>query len=413
MLHLMEWNDGQLSKVDIATKNVNSLISNRRLTFQGMGTNAPSSGLKPADISQQTKRWSCVKPNIIHLCTVLRDQAYAVLEWIQYHRRVGVSHFYIYDNNSQDNLQEVLKPFVEEGVVTVISWRDQPPVDAKTKKKMLKDHSRFFAVQENSYTHCLHRATSKWAALIDIDEFITPKDGRCVTDILPAYEKFAGIGLNWRFYGVDGTVLISDATKMTAFERADFSQGAMISGSKHIKTIVHLGKIPNAGRKMFNWMPNPHFVRYFKGFFTVDIRGARVDGPWSQPPANASCESQPWDVMQLSHFKAGRSFEEFLYRRVFRGRANKNPDIRTNKHKPFHVEDVYEEQMDLNKLYQWNQRKTLPILRGSPKFEQSMKEIAADVRASLPGVFSPDDMGDERQTYNGVRGGKSAHAGGL
>jgi hypothetical protein len=408
MLDLMEV-DSTISKADVANENVNRLIADRLLKFRGIGTNSPPSGLDAAEISRQTKSWGCVRPDYIHLCTVLRDQAYAVLEWIQFHRRVGVSHFYIYDNNSQDNLQEVLKPFVDAGVVTLVPWKDQPP--GRTRKQM---KNRYFAVQENSYTHCVHRSTSQWAALIDIDEFITPKDGRCVTDILPAYEKFAGLGLNWRFYGVDGTVLISDAAKMTAFERSDFSQGAMISGSKHVKTIVHIGKIPNGGRKLFKWMPNPHFVSYFPPFFTVDIRKQRVDGPWSKPPSNASCLAEPWDVMQLSHFKAGRSFEEFLYRRVFRGRANKNPDIRTNKHKPFHVSDVYAEQMDLNKLYQWDRRGESLDLQGTPKFVQSMKEIAEDVRHSLPGVFSGDDMGDEgiEQTHH-TRGGKGAHIGGL
>jgi hypothetical protein len=43
-----------------------------------------------------------------------------------------------------------------------------------------------------------------------------------------------------------------------------------------------------------------------------------------------------------------------------------------------------------------------------------MKEIAEDVRHSLPGVFSGDDMGDEgiEQTHH-THGGKEAHIGGL
>ena len=31
--------------------------------------------------------------------TMLRDEADALVEWIEYHRLLGVEHFYIYDNN--------------------------------------------------------------------------------------------------------------------------------------------------------------------------------------------------------------------------------------------------------------------------------------------------------------------------
>ena len=37
--------------------------------------------------------------------TMLRDEADALVEWIEYHRLLGVEHFYIYDNNRCSSCQ--------------------------------------------------------------------------------------------------------------------------------------------------------------------------------------------------------------------------------------------------------------------------------------------------------------------
>lgn len=55
-------------------------------------------------------------------CTMLRNEAAYVREWIVYHLLVGVEHFYLYDNDSTDNTAEVLAPFVAKGVVTYRRW---------------------------------------------------------------------------------------------------------------------------------------------------------------------------------------------------------------------------------------------------------------------------------------------------
>ena len=42
---------------------------------------------------------------------MLKDEADAVVEWIEYHRLLGVEHFYIYDNNSRDGLRRRLQRY--------------------------------------------------------------------------------------------------------------------------------------------------------------------------------------------------------------------------------------------------------------------------------------------------------------
>lgn len=35
---------------------------------------------------------------------------------------IGIEHFYLYNNNSTDNYEEVLKPYIDKGLVTLIDW---------------------------------------------------------------------------------------------------------------------------------------------------------------------------------------------------------------------------------------------------------------------------------------------------
>jgi hypothetical protein len=37
----------------------------------------------------------------IAICLIIKDENEYLQEWMDYHRKVGVSHFYIYDNNSK------------------------------------------------------------------------------------------------------------------------------------------------------------------------------------------------------------------------------------------------------------------------------------------------------------------------
>lgn len=60
----------------------------------------------------------CLAPSylLIALLRPLAGQHEDLVEWLQYHRQLGVDHFYIYDTGSQPPLQSVLLPFIQ------VSW---------------------------------------------------------------------------------------------------------------------------------------------------------------------------------------------------------------------------------------------------------------------------------------------------
>ncbi len=53
---------------------------------------------------------------------IFKDCASLLKEWIEYHRMVGVEHFWLYNNSSTDNYAEILKPYIKEGIIELFDW---------------------------------------------------------------------------------------------------------------------------------------------------------------------------------------------------------------------------------------------------------------------------------------------------
>jgi hypothetical protein len=127
------------------------------------------------------------KQPYLSICTMYRDHASYLLEWLEFHRLVGAEHFFLYDNGSADDHLEVLGPYLHEGIVEVHEWPIHPGLAA-------------------AFDHCVehHRLDSRWIAFIDIDEFLFSPTGTPVAEILPDYESSPGVGVNRVPFGPTG-----------------------------------------------------------------------------------------------------------------------------------------------------------------------------------------------------------------
>ena len=61
----------------------------------------------------------------VGICMMVNNEAAYVDEFLLYHLLSGVNHFYIYDDESTDNLASALAPFIEGGIVTLKTLRNQ------------------------------------------------------------------------------------------------------------------------------------------------------------------------------------------------------------------------------------------------------------------------------------------------
>jgi hypothetical protein len=124
------------------------------------------------------------------VCSVFRDEAAYLAEWIELHRLVGVEHFFLYDSFSGDSSRTVLNPWVRAGVVTLTDCSN--PHGA--------------AGQAWVYADALERARgrTRWLAFIDIDEFLFSPQMGMLAGLLPDYEIHPGVVVNWQVYGSSG-----------------------------------------------------------------------------------------------------------------------------------------------------------------------------------------------------------------
>ncbi|WJX75831.1 hypothetical protein P8452_59321 [Trifolium repens] len=99
------------------------------------------------------------KPHELCICTMLRNQARFIREWVMYHARIGVERWFIYDNNSDDDIENVIAFLQSAGYnITWHLWA-------------------WVKTQEAGFAHCAvrARASCEWVAFIDVDEFFNIK----------------------------------------------------------------------------------------------------------------------------------------------------------------------------------------------------------------------------------------------
>jgi hypothetical protein len=121
------------------------------------------------------------------LCGIFKNEAKFLDEWIQFHLVIGIDHFYLYNNNSDDNYAEILKPYIEKGIVDLIDW----PFN----------HS-----QMDAYKDCYdkHRNDTNWLTFIDVDEFICPIATNNIKSWLSSYKNYPSVAVYWKQFGSNG-----------------------------------------------------------------------------------------------------------------------------------------------------------------------------------------------------------------
>ncbi|XP_029127431.1 glycosyltransferase family 92 protein RCOM_0530710 [Cajanus cajan] len=89
------------------------------------------------------------------VCTMVWNQASALKEWVMYHAWLGVERWFIYDNNSDDDIEKVVQDLDLQGFN--VSRKVWP----------------WIKTQEAGFSHCALRAREecKWVGFFDVDEF--------------------------------------------------------------------------------------------------------------------------------------------------------------------------------------------------------------------------------------------------
>lgn len=141
--------------------------------------------------------------------TAVRNEGPYLLEWIAWHRLLGVTDFLFYSNDCNDGTDALLDALAGHGVVG--HQTHQPPPGKSVQWNALRA----------AWRHDLRKAAD-WMLISDLDEFpvIHAGAGR-FADLLAALpEGTDGVTLPWRLFGANGRVEISGRPVTQDFTRS-------------------------------------------------------------------------------------------------------------------------------------------------------------------------------------------------
>lgn len=235
---------------------------------------------KMIDLNKKKTNILKFKYNLSIVC-ILKNESTYIREWIVYHRSMGVDHFYLYDNDSDDDLLKVLSEFKD--VITYI------PIHGQLR-------------QLDAYNNALnkYRNDTKYMAMIDADEFLyCPDINININELLSNIFKdnrVGGLAINWVIFG---SSKYKERPKGRVTDNFVWRSKINFKKNSLVKTICN-------PRKVFSFTVS-HAANYLRNYHAVDENGKKVE--WalnSQVSVNK---------IRINHYYS-KSKEEFIKKRA-------------------------------------------------------------------------------------------------
>lgn len=241
---------------------------------------------------------------VLGIGAIFKNEGPYILEWIAFHRAVGVARFFIADNASDDGSGALLAALDRAGVIRHIPFPGRPGEPP----------------QLPAYTEILrrHGSDADWIAFIDADEFLVPAPPeRSLLPALASLDALTDVGavaVNWAVYGSGGE---TEARPEPVIERFQSRARRNINLNKRYKSIVRVSACAGTS-------DNPHRFELRSGFRTVHADGTDLE--LFHPSRTGMSREVRWSPMRLNHYIV-KSREEFDRKRL-RGRATKVDAVR-------------------------------------------------------------------------------------
>ena len=225
------------------------------------------------------------------VAAIAKNEGAYIKEWIEFYVKQGVSHFLIYDNDSTDNMYDVLQPFIAQGLVSYKKL---------TGKSQVRQNDAYNMVIDD------YKDKFRYIAFLDLDEFCFCLEHdknlyEFVDEFMKSHEQAGGIGANWLIFGSSGY-----ETKPAGGVLKNFVMCAEKDFQKnlHIKTICDPQKVL--------CFLSPHRPDYIRGYCELDENGEVIKGSLT--------DEVSFNKIRVNHYWS-KSKEEFLKKQA-RGRSD-------------------------------------------------------------------------------------------
>jgi hypothetical protein len=202
------------------------------------------------------------------ICSIFRDEAGVLDEWIQFHVEQGFNRFYLFDDASTDDFRSVLDPYISSGLVRLLPATSTGNF-----------HQRQVAANNEGLR--LARGDCDWLAFIDVDEYLFGVNEK-ISAVLPRQPWVAGIVVWWKIFGSSG-----HEKKPKGFVVSNYlNRGPFPDSGEEFESLYRLqnetffkGRTrPISGRLLqIKSIVRPRMVRRFKVHFPLRYRGIMSD----------------------------------------------------------------------------------------------------------------------------------------
>ncbi len=284
----------------------------------------------------------------IAIAAIVKNEAPYLLEWIAYHRVIGVSHFLIANNDSTDETSVLLQQLQSLGLLTTIDF----PTTGDTKPQ-LPAYQKLTSLCPQSID---------LIAFIDADEYLTLMDETHTTlnpvvNQLFADPSTSAIAMNWACFGSAGHLFRDEGMVIERFHRQSAQK---FTANLNYKTIVRRQSIIN--------FRNPHHVNISGGDY-LNSAGEALLFDTNKPGIS---KALVWDNIRVNHYVT-KSLEEFVVGKSRNGSAATKGRL---KHKQYFLNH------DRNEV-EWQHSACLisAVNEGVERLKQQLGSIAVPSRS--------------------------------
>ena len=127
-------------------------------------------------------------PYKMSVLAIFKNETMNLKVWLDHYLWQGVDHFYLIDNDSNDNPHIILEPYIQKGLVTLHKFPQQ--------HLQIQHYIRLWQLENLS-------KKTKWLIMADLDEFWFSPNSK-LSSIINEYENYDVIYSNWLMFGSDG-----------------------------------------------------------------------------------------------------------------------------------------------------------------------------------------------------------------
>jgi len=171
---------------------------------------------------------------------IIKNEAAWIYECLEYHIEVGVQHFFIVDDNSDDDTLATLAQYVDDGLVTLLTM---PQLMALPTNSALRPGADGYVPRQKAALAAAMEwgrtpeTRTEWILVLDTDERYVVHQAPCIRSFLSSFSMDTGVVYwHWQMFGTGGVERLADDEPMIGalVRKAAFKHGA----SGHFKPAV-------------------------------------------------------------------------------------------------------------------------------------------------------------------------------